>query len=124
METFKEQNEQINRLSINRDEAIRNALECHRITTLCLQHCLTMSGIHSEQRHITVLKECADLCQITADFMIENSDFSDEICNLCARLCELCAESCFVVDPNDLIMEACISSCRECAASIKGITYN
>ncbi|MBA2404621.1 MAG: four-helix bundle copper-binding protein [Bdellovibrionales bacterium] len=123
MESLKVQNDQINRLSKNMEEAIQNALECGRVATFCLQHCLSMGGKHGEQRHITLLKECSDITKIAISFMIENSDFSHDICGICARICDACADSCHDLDPHDSVMEDCIIACRKCADSCRNMEH-
>lgn len=123
METFKEQNEQINRLSINMEEAIRNCLECFRVTTSCLQYCLDRGDRYSDQRNITLLKECADICEIAASFMVESSDFSHDVCGICARICDLCGDSCYDLDSHDPIMKACMTACKNCADSCRNMEH-
>jgi hypothetical protein len=123
METFKEQNDFINRLSVNMEEAIRNAMECFRITTNCMQHCLSLSEKHAEVKHITLLKECAELCQITASFLIVKSDFAHDVCGVCARVCEACADSCEEIDDRDAMMKLCIHACRDCAESCRNMEH-
>lgn len=123
MESLKEQNEQINRLSINMEQAISNALECYRATTRCLQYCLSMGGKHSGSHHITLLMECAEICQISARFMVENSDFAHDICGLCARICDACGDSCHEIAAHDFEMQACIRACRNCADSCRNMEH-
>lgn len=123
METFKEQNEFINRLSVNMEDAITNAMECFRITTNCLQHCLTMGEKHAEIKHITLMKECAEICQLAASFMIEKSDFAHDLCGVCARVCDACAVSCNEVDSQDAMMKFCITACRKCAESCRNMEH-
>jgi len=123
METFKEQNQQINRLSINLEEAIRNSFECLKATTLCLQHCLSIGGKHGHIKHITLLKECAEICEITASFMMESSSFSDEVGGICARVCDFCSDSCYELDPHDQIILACMTACKNCADSCRNMEH-
>ena len=123
MESLKEQNEQINRLSINMEDAISNALECHRICTSCLQHCLSVGGKHADQRHVTLMMECAEICRVAARFMIENSDFAHDICGICARICDACGDSCHDLDSMDPMMMACIVACKNCADSCRNMEH-
>ena len=123
METLKEQNLQINRLSINMEYAIKNALECYRVCSTCLQHCLALGGKHSEHGHITVMIECAQVCQIASSFMIATSDFVHDVAGICARLCDACADSCHDIDPEDPHMVACMVACRQCADSCRNMEH-
>ena len=123
METFKEQNNLINHLSVNMEQAIEAALECHRMTLNSLQHCLSLGGKHSDRKHVNLMKECADICQVSASFMIEGSDFAHDICGVCARICDACANHCAVVDDQDAMMKLCITACRKCAESCRNMEH-
>lgn len=123
METLKQENEFINRLSINMEEAISNALECFRITNNCLQHCLSIGDKHADIKHIMLMKQCAELCQVSASFMIEKSDFTHDACGLCAKICDACADSCLEVDSQDAMMNLCVSACRKCAESCRNMEH-
>ena len=123
METLKEQNELINRLSVNMEAAIQNALECSRVTQNCLQHCLAEGGKHAEKKHVNLMKECAELCQLSASFMIEGSDFAHDLCGVCARVCDACADSCANVDEEDAMMRLCITACRKSAESCRNMEH-
>lgn len=123
METLKEQNEFINQLSINMEEAIKNSLECFRVTSNCLQHNLSIGGRHSEKKHISLMKECAELCQLSASFMIESSDFANDICGVCARVCDASADSCADIDSEDAMMRLTITALRKCADSCRNMEH-
>lgn len=123
METLKAQNEEINRLSINMEEAIQHSLECYRVCMSCLQHCLALGGKHSDFRHINLLTECAEICQLASRFMIATSDFAHDICGVCARICDACGDSCHDIDPEDPHMNACMVACRKCADSCRNMEH-
>jgi hypothetical protein len=76
-----------------------------------------MGGRHAEAAHIRLLTDCANICQISADFMLRGSDFHGRACALCAEVCRVCAEDCERVDPNDQLMKDCAAQCRSCADS-------
>lgn len=123
METIKQQNEQLNRLSVNAEEAIRNALECYRVCSTCLQHCLALGGKHSEHSHVMLLIECADVCRVTSSFMISTSSFVHDMSGICARLCDACSDSCHDIDPEDPHLNACMVACRRCADSCRNMEH-
>ncbi len=123
METLKDQNEFINRLSVNMEDAIQNSLDCYRVVTNCLQHCLSLGGKHSEVTHITLMKECAEICKLTAGFMIEKSDFAHDLCGVCARVCDACANHCEHIEASDVMMNLCVQACRRCADSCRNMEH-
>lgn len=123
METFKEQNEQINKLAGREEEKIRNCLNAYKATLNCLKHCLASDETHHKLGHITLLKECSEITNLTSSFLLEGSDFKSQICNLCAQICTECADSCESIDPHDMEMIFCAKSCRECAESCLSLAH-
>lgn len=98
--------------------------DCNKCRTACLMtinHCLKMGGVHVEPRHMNLLKDCAEICKSSENFMLRDSEHAECICEECARICEQCAESCEKIDPNDAQMSECAKMCRECATSCKAM---
>lgn len=124
MESFKDANEQINnRLSINTKDVIQNCLECYRITTSCMQHCLALGGSHASPAHINLLTECGDICQLMASFLIKASDFAHDLGSVCAKICDACADDCNELDPEDPHLVDCMVVCRKCADSCRHLEH-
>src|SRR5678809_1313370 len=48
---------------------IEECLNCHAVCTMTVQYCLAEGGEHADQVHIGVLLDCAELCQVSANFM-------------------------------------------------------
>lgn len=92
---------------------------CNRCAQTCLQtamnQCLEMGGQHVEPEHFRLMMSCAQICQLSANFMSMNSRFHNRTCEVCAEVCEACASDC----ENIGSMENCVSVCRECAESCK-----
>jgi hypothetical protein len=122
-DTIKAQNEEINRLSVNMEDAIQNAMECSRIAQSCLQHCLSLGGKHADVEHISVMMECAEITRLSAQFMISTSDFTHDQCGVCARVCDACFESCDSIDPEDPHLNSCMVACRKCADSCRNMEH-
>ncbi len=100
--------------------ALRHCIDacvrCHEVCLSTLPYCLGQGGHHTSLAHITILYDCATICQMTADFMLRASDEHARICALCAVLCERCAEDCERFSDDD-VMRACAEECRKCAES-------
>ena len=90
---------------------------CTRCHQLCLQtamtHCLQMGGKHVEPTHFTLMLNCAEVCQASANLQLSGSDFVPRLCAVCAEICEACAVSCEAVGS----MDECAQACRDCAES-------
>jgi hypothetical protein len=94
--------------------AIQAALDCHAVCVQTLQHCARKGGHHAEAEHLGILQDCAQICVVSADFMLRDSPVHAQVCGACADTCEACAASCEAMS-DDAQMQACIDACRRCA---------
>jgi hypothetical protein len=67
-------------------------------------------GMELDPVHLRLLLDCAQMCEMTADFMSRNSPYHLYLCEVCAAICEACAESCALAGS----MEECAAICQEC----------
>lgn len=96
------------------DGCIEECLSCHAVCTETIAHCLQMGGDHANPEHITLLMDCAEICQTSANYMLRMSDLHGLTCGVCAKVCTLCAEDCEAFE-GDEMMAACAEACRSCA---------
>ena len=97
-------------------ECIQECQNCHNICLETTIHCLEMGGEHISSEHIRLLTDCAEICQISANFMLRASDLHTSTCSACAEVCERCAQSCEQFT-DDEMMQECAEACRSCAQS-------
>lgn len=96
------------------EQCIRKCLECYQICTeYAMNYCLEHGDRHAEPAHLRLMHNCADLCNLTAKFMLSHSAFHGKLCAVCADVCEACAHSCEEIGQ----MDECVKTCRECAAT-------
>lgn len=107
-------------VGIAMQQAVTEALTCHRICEETITHCLRTGGRHAEPDHIRLMMDCADICRTVADFMTRGSPFSAGLCALCADVCEACAINCESFG-SDSEMQACAQACRRCAQSCRAM---
>ncbi len=100
-------------------ECIENCLTCHATCLATIPHCLGMGGEHASPNHISLLLECVQICQTSADFMVMNSNLHGRICAVCAEACERCAQDCERLANDDEQMLACADMCQRCAESCR-----
>lgn len=100
------------------EQCIKDCLDCYKLCIKTISHCLEKGGKHAEASHIALMKDCADMCRTSADFMLRNSNWSGRICSLCADICIECATSCDKL-ADDEHMRECADMCRRCAESCK-----
>lgn len=97
------------------DECIQNCLDCFRTCLATVPHCLNLGGVHAGQDHITMLMECAEVCQTSARLMLIESALHTDQCGVCAKACQRCADDCQSMAEGDEQMTACAEVCRRCA---------
>jgi hypothetical protein len=97
-------------------QCIQNCRDGHRICMLTLTHCFAKGGEHAEAGHIRMLLDCAEICQISANFMLRASERHPYTCAVCAQVCELCARDCEHFQ-GDQQMRMCGEACQRCADS-------
>lgn len=106
-----------NDINHHMDTCIQNCLDCFRTCLETVSHCLNLGGIHASQEHITILLECAEVCQTSARLMLLKSAIHNDQCGVCAKACERCAEDCQSMADGDEQMVKCAETCRRCAES-------
>jgi hypothetical protein len=79
--------------------------------------CLEKGGQHAEQKHVKLMADCIEICQVAANFMLRGSEHHAMTCSICADICEACADSCEEIGGPE--MEKCIEVCRRCAQSCR-----
>jgi hypothetical protein len=77
-------------------------------------HSLNEGGDFAKTEHIRWLLSCAEICQITANFVLINSEYAGDMLSTCAFICDDCAQSCETFF-NDENMVRCAEVCRNCA---------
>ena len=103
-------------------ECIDNCTRCHAICLETAHRCLHLGGKHAEAHHITLLLDCAEICQTSANFMTRGSDQHGITCGACAEICRRCEEACRSMG-NDDMMRKCADACARCASSCEQMSH-
>lgn len=98
-------------------KCIDACLACYRTCIATSAHCLQKGGEHVEAQHFKLMVDCAEICQVSADFMLRGSDYAKQLGALCAEICEACAKDCERFKDEE--MKRCAETCRYCAASCR-----
>jgi hypothetical protein len=98
-------------------ECIQICQDCHATCTQTTGHCMKLGGRHAAPDHIRLLVDCAQICAISADYMLRESSLHDKMCGLCSEACRQCAESCDQLAGADKMVKRCAEMCRRCAGS-------
>lgn len=94
------------------DTCNRCAQACYE----CLKACLNEPDVQARRNCISMLLECATICNQASAFMAMDAQHSKELCKLCATICEKCANDCrmFKDDHCTKCADECANCAREC----------
>ena len=97
---------------------IQVCTECYAACLEMARHCLDLAyrGKHGEAGHVTMLLDCAEICQTSANFMLRGSPNHAHTCGACAEICRACERECRRFG-DDAAMQWCAEVCQRCAES-------
>ncbi|MCI1003492.1 hypothetical protein HWE01_01585 [Herbaspirillum sp. C7C8] len=67
---------------------------------------------------VRLLLECAELCQLSANWQLAGSQYCRQICGICAEVCRHCQARCNANDD----MQECATVCQRCAESCEAMS--
>jgi len=114
--TLQEAKKVLKGLTDEMQTCIQICIQCHQLCGQMIYHCLGRGGKHAEPAHIRILQDCAEICEVSANFMLRTSNFYPSVCEVCAKTCLACAQDCERIADDDR-MELCVDLCRRCAES-------
>jgi len=82
---------------------------CEHMTTLVR----SFPDLHRRIAQMQLLRDCADICSLTAKFVARESGFARHAAHLCALICEACANECLRFP--DQHSQHCAQVCLHCA---------
>lgn len=87
--------------------------KCTQACYECFNACLNEPDLNARKNCVSVLIECAMMCQMSVAMMSMSGQFSKEHCGLCATICDKCAAECDMF--KDDHCKKCADICRMCA---------
>lgn len=85
------------------------AWECESCATACLEE----PDVKAREMCIKLLRDCADICVLSAQWMSRGSKYAQALCSLCAEICDACGAECAKF--KDEHCQRCAQTCRMCA---------
>jgi hypothetical protein len=89
--------------------------ECHDMCTKNLASFEQKGGKYADPARLNLMRDCAKICELNADFLSRKSAYADDTGKLCAQICNDCAKKC--EELKDSSLKDCIALCRECATA-------
>lgn len=87
--------------------------KCMQACEECFASCLQEPDVKARAHCIQMLRDCADICALSAQYMSHNSMHSKQLCSLCATICDACATECTKFQDDHC--QRCADFCRQCA---------
>jgi hypothetical protein len=106
---------QLHDVNADLQACIQTCLKCHSTCLNTVTYCLKQGGQHADPDHLTLMLDCAEICQTCTNFMLRKSALHMRTCKICAEVCDMCAMDCQRF-ANDEQMQACADMCRQCSA--------
>lgn len=99
------------------ERVLREVQNCEAV---CESTFTAILGMYEQSRaaQLQLLRDCADICTLTAKYIARCSMFARPIAALCAQVCEACGEHCLrMPDPQSQFCgRVCLDCARECRA--------
>jgi hypothetical protein len=115
---YAEQAGQLYNISEKMQQCLQNCMNCHSTCLSTIAYCLEQGGQHASPAHISLMLDCVDICQTSANFMLRKSPLHMRTCGVCAEVCDMCAMDCQRF-ADDTQMQACADMCRRCAETCR-----
>ncbi len=101
-------------------DCIDACMDCSQACYECFSECLNEPDLNARKGCVSMLIECAKMCEMSVAIMSIGGQFSKEHCNLCATVCEKCADECAMF--KDTHCQKCSDICHACADECKKMT--
>jgi hypothetical protein len=88
-------------------------MKCMQACEQCLTSCLKEPDVETRIKCINMLRDCADICAQSSQWMSRGSMYAKQMCQLCATICDACAVECARFQ--DQHCQDCADFCRKCA---------
>lgn len=86
---------------------------CARACEECITSCLKEPDVQARVRCVQLLRDCADVCTLSAALMARGSRYAGQLAGVCATACDDCAAECERFQ--DEHCQDCARHCRHCA---------
>lgn len=96
-------------------ETVQN---CEAICEFTEYSILQMEGSSHRKEQLRLLRDCADICTLTAKYIARCSFFAKSIACLCAQICEVCGHHCLQHpdEQSQICGQICLHCAQECNA--------
>ncbi|GEM_PF-579273 len=97
---------------------LRTVQECEAVCENTFTAVLGRQDGYSRATQLQLLRDCADICTLTAKYIARCSTFARRLAALCAQVCEICGNHCLRMPDREsqFCGRVCLNCARECRA--------
>jgi hypothetical protein len=95
------------------ESLLRTVQDCEAMCEQTLTAVSGMPDVEIRTMQLRLLRDCADICGLTAKYIARDSMFTKALANLCADVCDVCGCECAKFP--DCISQHCAQVCFHCA---------
>lgn len=95
------------------EELVRTLQDCEASCEHMSHYIKRLPDYKERFRQAVLLRDCADMCALTAKTLARHSLIGVDAAEICARVCEACSRECAKF--NDPMSQNCSRICRHCA---------
>jgi hypothetical protein len=96
-------------------------IECQDTCIETVNYCKTLDSKSVDMNLMCMMRDCAEMCMICVNLILDGSEFMGRTCQLCAEMCISTAIACEM--SNDTTLQNCATVCRQCAESCKAMGF-
>lgn len=104
--------------SVETQTCVQTCLDALSACARAEAHGLAKGGECGREEFLSVLRDCAALCRVTADILLSASPRGGLLCGVCAQACRQCAAACRSF-PEDAQLRMCAQLCEAAAQSCR-----
>jgi Domain of Unknown Function (DUF326) len=90
---------------------------CVAACEYCASACLQEDHVQMMTHCISLDRDCADICALTARFVARGSEHAPHLLRECAEICQQCADECGRHQHEHC--QQCADACRRCAEACR-----
>jgi hypothetical protein len=98
---------------IDNGKILQELKACITLCDICFINCLSEDNATQMNECISLSRECAEICQLTASLLTRDSKRIDKYLKICSEACNACAEHCEKYEME--YCRFCAAVCRVCS---------
>ncbi|QHZ45965.1 four-helix bundle copper-binding protein [Bacillus sp. NSP9.1] len=99
--------------NIQNRHVLKTVQHCEAVCEFTANYILTREDANRRKEQLRMLRDCADICTLTAKYMARHSRFAKSPASVCAKICEACGNHC--LRHPDQQSQKCGQTCLQCA---------